>query len=68
LSGEGQVSFYTLDFSHTGGGTGGWDDAPVNEKPVDSDAGENPSDNFDYGNPPEPPDYDSPAWWDLFGF
>ena len=67
-SGEGQVSFYGLDFSHAGGGTGGWDageetPAPVDEAPVDSgnDSG------FNYDNPPEPPDYDSPAWWSLFG-
>jgi hypothetical protein len=71
-SGEGQVSFYGLDFSHAGGGMGGWDDTP-DDKPVDEkppvDSGDSPSDDtgFDYGNPPEPPDYDSPAWWSLFG-
>jgi hypothetical protein len=72
-SGEGQVSFYGLDFSHAGGGMGGWDDegnTPVDggdETPVDSDTGDSPSDDtgFDFGNPPEPPDHD---WWAQFDF
>jgi membrane-bound inhibitor of C-type lysozyme len=72
--GEGQVSFYGLDFSHAGGGTGGWDASGGNdETPVDSgdtggdsDTGDNPNtgDVFDYDNPPEPPDHD---WYALFG-
>jgi hypothetical protein len=65
-SGEGQASFYGLDFSHAGGGMGGWD----NETPADnSSAGDETNgdsgDSFNYDNPPEPPDHD---WWALFGF
>jgi hypothetical protein len=63
--GEGQVSFYALDFSHDGGGLGGWDnEAPADnpETPVDSDTGDDSG--FDFDNPPEPPDHD---WWALFG-
>jgi hypothetical protein len=66
-TGEGQVSFYGLDFSHAGGGMGGWDtgdEAPMTPAPVDP--GNDPSDEVDFDNPPEPPDYDSPAWWALF--
>jgi Alginate lyase len=62
--GEGQVSFYGLDFSHDGGGMGGWNEA---EKPIDAPVAEEPVEEepVDYDNPPEPPDHD---WWALFDF
>ena len=68
-SGEGQVSFYGLDFSHDGGGMGGWDNQGNSETPVVVDTPDAPSDDigFDFDNPPEPPDYDSAAWWAIFG-
>jgi hypothetical protein len=65
-SGEGQASFYGLDFSHGAGGMGGWDEAPAEEPPVVVDTPDVPSDDigFDFDNPPEPPDHD---WYALFG-